>query len=263
MKIGDIEITPLIDGELVVPPRYAYPKRTEADWEPHKRWLRHDGMLQAEVGCFLITNGDRRILVDAGLGTVQMRGFTAGRLLDEFARIGTATDEITDVVFTHLHFDHVGWASHEGEIVFKNATYRCDVKDWQHFVGADGSGEASEKMLPVAERIETFDGQTTLAPGLDTMPTPGHTPGHVALVISDGTERAILLGDAAHCPVELDELEWEGLGDVDEELAKRTRAAMIAELERPDTIATAAHFPGLEFGRILRGEGKAQWTISG
>jgi len=268
MKIGDIGITPLSDGEFVVAATGAYPSTTEADWEPHKRWLTHDGQLRLDVGCFLISTGDRRMLVDTGLGTVKAAepgrfAFEGGHLIDELAKVGLTTDDITDVVFTHLHFDHVGWATQQGAVVFNNATYRCDAKDWEHFVGPNGDGEAGGKLTPAAGRLETFDGQATLAHGVDTMPTPGHTPGHTALVISDGTQRAVLLGDAVHCPVELDELEWDGLGDVDPALAKRTRAAMIDELERPDTIVSAAHFPGLEFGRILRGEGKSLWTTSG
>ena len=268
MKIGDIEITPLVDGEFFAPALEAYPTTTEADWEPHKRWLTHDGKIRLEIGCFLIATGDRRMLVDTGLGTLKIGedgrySFTGGRLIDELAKSGLATDDITDVVFTHLHFDHVGWATQQGSVVFNNATYRCDSKDWAHFVGPNGDGEAGRKLSPAADRVETFDGQVTLAPGVDTMPTPGHTPGHTALVISSGTKRAVLLGDAVHCPVELDELEWDGLGDVDPALAKRTRAAMIDELERPDTIVSAAHFPGLEFGRILRGEGKSLWNTSG
>jgi hypothetical protein len=71
----------------------------------------------------------------------------------------------------------------------------------------------------------------------------------------------VLLGDAAHCPVELEEAEWGGLGDVDPELAKRTRNAMMRELEESGTPASAAHFPGLQFGRLLRGEGRAQWVV--
>ncbi len=265
MKIGDIEITPLIDGTFYAPATQAYPSTSEADWEPHRRWLTHDGNIQLDIGCFLVRTGDRRILVDAGLGTLQIGeegrwSFSGGALIDELAAAGLKPEDVTDVVFTHLHFDHVGWATQQGDVIFKNATYRCDVKDWDHFVGPNGDGEAGRKLVPVSDRVETFDGQLTLAPGLDTLPTPGHTPGHTALVVSSGTERAVLLGDAAHCPVELDELEWEGLGDVDPALAKRTRNAMLAELERPETVVSAAHFPGLEFGRILRAEGKAQWV---
>lgn len=260
MRVGEIEIVPLVDGELAVPATQAYPTTTPEDWAPHSRWLTHDGRIEMPIGCFLIRTGDRLALVDAGLGSLQLEGFTGGRLLSELAATGTSPEQITDVVFTHLHFDHVGWATQKGRVVFSNATYRCHADDWAHFVDGEDGG-AARKLSPLAGRLEMWTGQVTLAPGLDTLPTPGHTPGHTALVVSHGTERAMLLGDATHCPVELYESEWDGLGDVDPVLAKRTRNAMFAELEASGVPATAAHFPGLEFGRVLRGDGKAQWVI--
>lgn len=263
MRVGELEILPLVDGEFSAPATQMYPNTTDVDWEPHKRWLNHEGRLELAIGCFLVRSGDRRVLIDAGLGTVQVEGFTGGRLLDELAAVGESPASVTDVVFTHLHFDHVGWATQQGAIVFPNATYRCHALDWTHFVDNEGAmGGGRKKLQPVAAQLETFDGQATLAPGLDTLPTPGHTPGHTALVLSSGSERAMLLGDAAHCPVELEVAEWDGLGDVDPALARKTRNAMMRELEESGTPASAAHFPGLEFGRILRGEGRAQWVVA-
>jgi glyoxylase-like metal-dependent hydrolase (beta-lactamase superfamily II) len=263
MRVGELEVLPLLDGELKARPAEMYPGTTDIDWEPHKRWLTHEGMIELAIGCFLIRTADRRVLIDAGLGTVKVEGFTGGRLLDELSTIGETPESVTDVVFTHLHFDHVGWATQQGAIVFPNATYRCHADDWSHFVENEGSlGGGRRKLLPLVSQLETFDGQTTLAPGIDTLPTPGHTPGHTALVVSSGTERAMLLGDAAHCPIELEESEWDGLGDVDPVLAKRTRNAMMRELSDSGTPASAAHFPGLQFGRVLRGEGRAQWVVS-
>lgn len=262
MRVGDIEVVPLIDGEITQKPTEAYRSTTAADWEPHQRWLTHDGMLEIPVGCFVIRTDGRVVLVDAGLGSVKVEGFSGGRLLDELTANGLAPEDITDVVFTHLHFDHVGWATQKGTIVFPNATYRCHSADWSHFVESGNQPGAARKLSPLIHQLEPFDGQTTLAPGVDALPTPGHTPGHAALVISSGTDRAMLLGDATHCPVELYEAEWDGLGDVDPALAKRTRNAMYAELEASGTPASAAHFPGLEFGRVLRAEGRAQWVVS-
>lgn len=69
-----------------------------------------------------------------------------------------------------------------------------------------------------------------------------------------------LLGDAVTCPVQLEETEWEAMSDVDKGLAKRTREALWRELEGTETIAVAAHFPGLQFGRVLKGEGKRYWS---
>lgn len=263
MRVGELEILPLLDGEFNAPATQMYPSTTDVDWEPHKRWLNHEGKIELAIGCFLVRSGGRSLLVDAGLGTVKVEGFTGGRLLDELAANGVKPADVTDVVFTHLHFDHVGWATQQGEIVFPNATYRCHAEDWSHFVENEAAlGGGRKKLLPLLPQLETFDGQTTLAPGVDTLPTPGHTPGHTALVLSSGTERVMLLGDAAHCPIELEDAEWEGLGDVDPVLAKRTRNAMMRELEESGTLASAAHFPGLQFGRLLRGEGRAQWVVS-
>ena len=74
------------------------------------------------------------------------------------------------------------------------------------------------------------------------MSAPGHTPGSTILVMSSGTARGLLLGDVVHCPVELLDDEWGGVGDVDPELAKRTRLALTRELEGTDTPVAAAHF---------------------
>ena len=68
----------------------------------------------------------------------------------------------------------------------------------------------------------------------------------------------MLLGDVVHCPVELLDDEWAGMSDVDPELALRTRVALARELEGTDVPVAAAHFPGLQFGRLLLGEGKRQ-----
>ena len=93
------------------------------------------------------------------------------------------------------------------------------------------------------------------------MVAPGHTPGSTIIVASSGTDRALLLGDVVHCPVELLDDEWAGMGDVDPELAKRTRNALARELEGAEVPVAAAHFPGLQFGKLLIGNGKRQWVI--
>jgi len=118
-------------------------------------------------------------------------------------------------------------------------------------------------LLSSLGRLETIDGdQVTLAPGLTALATPGHTAGHYGLVVSSGVERAVLLGDAVECPLQLDEPDFYALSDVDPALSARTREALWRELEGTDTVVGAAHFPGLEFGRVLRGQG-TRWLPLG
>jgi hypothetical protein len=80
------------------------------------------------------------------------------------------------------------------------------------------------------------------------------------IVVSSGSERAIILGDAAHCPVELLDLELGGISDVDPGLAARTRSWIARQLERDGTQASAPHFPELAFGRLIRAEGTLRWV---
>jgi glyoxylase-like metal-dependent hydrolase (beta-lactamase superfamily II) len=93
------------------------------------------------------------------------------------------------------------------------------------------------------------------------MSAPGHTPGSTILVLSHGAARGLLLGDVVHCPVELLDDEWSGLGDVDPALARKTRNALARELEGTDTPVAAAHFSGMVFGRLLLAEGRRSWVV--
>lgn len=261
MRVGDIDITPIVDGVAVMAPSEAYVGTPDEAWAPHRRFLRPDGRLEMALGGFLVRGGgDRVVLVDAGLGAIERGPFQGGQLLVNLAAAGIDPADVTDVVFTHLHFDHVGWATQQGTVVFPNATYRCDRRDWEHFVvGPDGG--AARKLTPIEDRLETWSASGPVLPGIDAMVAPGHTPGSTIVVVSDGPARAMLLGDVVHCPVELLDDEWAGLSDVDPKLAIQTRVALARELEGSDIPVAAAHFPGLVFGRLLAAEGRRQWVV--
>ncbi|MFI5266841.1 MAG: MBL fold metallo-hydrolase [Chloroflexota bacterium] len=265
MLIGDLLVEPIFDGTMRGPATGAFLGTTDELWAPHRRFLSEDGTIELALGGFLIrAPGERLVLVDTGIGVgtgAALRGvgtFVGGELLNSLAAQGVSPADITDVVFTHLHFDHVGWASRQGQVVFPNATYRCDARDWEHFLGNE---RVTPVLAPIEERLKTWEGSGPLLPGLDVMSAPGHTPGSTIMVLSSGTHRGMLLGDVVHCPVELLDDEWGGLGDVDPELAKRTRNALARELEGTDTPVAAAHFPGMIFGRLLAADGKRSWVV--
>jgi glyoxylase-like metal-dependent hydrolase (beta-lactamase superfamily II) len=203
VKVGTLSIEPVHDGVAVVPPSAAYADKGDDDWAAHRQFLDADGNLAMALGGFLVRDerSDRVVLVDAGVGNITRGPFVGGELLASLAALGVQPADVTDVVFTHLHFDHVGWATQQGEVVFANATYRCDERDWSHFVGPDPG--ATRKLEPLAGRLETWSGGGSLLPGIDLMDGAGHTPGSTIVVLSSGAERAMLLGDVVHCPVEL------------------------------------------------------------
>ncbi len=259
--VGEIRIDPVLDGILRTPPEHALIRPGDDDaWAAHADLLDADGMLPLPVGGYLVRTGERVILVDAGLGPLTGDGISCGELLDNLAALGYQPGDITDVLLTHLHFDHVGWVAQKGVVVFERATYRCHEQDWAHFVTAPDAAEgARRKLTPIADRLEPFAGDTTIATGVDTRDAPGHTPGSTVVVVSSGEERALLLGDVVHCPFEFTEPDWEALFDVDPKLAQRTREALAREVENTDVRMVGAHFDGMTFGRLISSGAGTQW----
>ena len=254
MRVGSLDILPIHDGSArFVAKEFLRYTGTAADpWAPHQQFIVDDGELDFSLGGFLIRVGDRVVLIDAGVGVINKPPFIGGALVDSLRAVGVEPADITDVCFTHLHFDHVGWATQQGNIVFQNATFRCHRADWAHFVEGDDPGSV-RKLAPIADRMEFWEKDGVLFPGITVTGAPGHTPGSTIFVINNGGEQAMLLGDAVHCPIELVEDDWEAVYDVDPVLARRTREALSREIEGRNIPVAAAHFPGLQFGRLLAG----------
>lgn len=270
MNIGGITIEGVSDGHIPAPASAIF-RRPEEDWAPHQQFLDKDGNVTMSMGGFLVRPGERVVLVDVGIGPKGDPART-GMFMRSLEKLGVRPEEVTDVALTHLHFDHVGWASDGEKPTFPNATYRCHEADWEFFLGADpfddslgvqflGGRRAIEVLPAVVDRIETWSGDQTILPGIDVRDAPGHTPGSTILTISSGAERALLLGDVVHCPVELLENDWDAIGDVDPKLAARTREALAREMEGTEVPMAATHFEGLRFGRLLSGTGRRQWVF--
>lgn len=268
MHIGTIDIHPIADGTFRASPQYFGDHVTAAGHEDY--FIRH-GMAWLPIGCFIIRTGSRTILIDAGIGPEirddgPRRLLVGGQLPLGLRAIGITPADIDDVICTHLHADHCGWLfDAEARPVFRNATIWLGAADWAHFVlNPDSSmfGHIRHGLTDSsAGRLQLVSEDMTVAPGVDLIMTPGHTPGHQSVVVSSGDQRAILLGDAIICPIQLDEPSWQSIGDVDPGLAARVRDRLFRELEEPGTIAAGAHFPELQFGRVLAGQAR-RW-ISG
>ncbi len=263
MNLGSLEVLPIVDGIAKVSKHHAgFGKMTDEQWKPHEYLLEGD-FFRLDIGGLLVGIGERTVLIDLGIAQYGPPPFNVGgEFLDSLRAQGFTPSDITDVLMTHLHVDHCGWASIDGAATFPNATYRCHAADWDHFTGETPHAVVAPILEPVRERVETWSADTTLFPGVDVVHAPGHTPGSSIVVLSSQGKRGLILGDVTHCPVQLLDEEWGVFYDVDPVLARQSRTAVMRELEDSEsTVATSCHFPGMRFGRVVTTEVNRKWVV--
>jgi glyoxylase-like metal-dependent hydrolase (beta-lactamase superfamily II) len=270
IRVGNVEIMALSDGKLEFDLCNFFPTIPEDQWTPYEAHL-HDHRVRFNLGSYLIRSGGRTILVDTGLGPrpADTPDVPWGELLRDFAAHGVRPDEVDMVVMTHLHRDHVGWNLQQdgGRWVptFPNARYWVGAKDWETSHRPDVQPtrypNAPTCVWPLADLglVEFMGDEHAVTPELTAVPTPGHTPGHMCLLITSQGERALILGDAAHSPAQIEQPDWVSRADMDPDLTRQTRRALIEKLEREQILVAAGHFPAPGFGRIVKLDGRRYW----
>ena len=256
MYIGEIELIALNDGTCMLPQEFY----VGLDFATHQDLVSDDGLVHIPIGCFLVRTGATTVLLDAGIGDLEVGWARGGALPAALRAEGVNPGDIDLVVCSHLHADHIGWLVLDDAPYFSNAVVRYGAADWERFVAGPEAESTSRHIMEVlagAGRLEPLEGDMLrIAPGITARHTPGHTLGHYGLVVASGNDRALLLGDAVECPLQLEEPDFYAMSDVDPAMAQSTREALWRELEGTEVAVTAAHFPGLEFGRVLKGTGR-------
>lgn len=216
MKLIKIEAgTFHVDGGAAfgVVPKKAWQKRYPCD---------KDNFCTLHMRCLLVDTGERRILIDAGTGDKQLKylayyGFKG--VIDfesELGNSGYQCSDITDVVFTHLHFDHCGGATRFGadgesvELVFPNATHWVSQTQWDNFMQPnvrESDSYFTENMMPIsiAGKLKLVTENQMVCPELQIRIFNGHTVGQLVSYINLGTKTLVYVGDviplAANVPL--------------------------------------------------------------
>ncbi|KNG94408.1 MBL fold metallo-hydrolase [Pseudaestuariivita atlantica] len=221
-------------------------------------------LLPAPVNAYLLQSGDRTILIDAGMGGLEMLGPGFGRLSAGLAAAGTSAEAVDTVVVTHLHPDHVGGLLAGGGAAFANAELvvaEAEATFWTDDAAMAAAPEAMQGLFQLAKAVMgAYAGRVTqvadgaeIAPGLTLSLSPGHTPGHSVVMIDGGDRQVMMVADTIHNAELHTALPNIGFGfDVDTGLAAQSRVALFDRLAADKTLIAGSHvhFPG--FGRILR-----------
>jgi glyoxylase-like metal-dependent hydrolase (beta-lactamase superfamily II) len=267
---GRVKVTRIVELEAVGGTRFILPEATPDEVQAMP-WLVPDfandkGRLKTTIHALVVETPSQRIVVDTGLGNdKEGRNVpTWNRLNTPFLETMTAAgfppDSINLVLCTHLHVDHVGWNTRlvdgRWEPTFTNARYLFGRDEYTYWAGhrdepshPPASFDDSVQPIVDAGLADLIGPDHRVSDEISLIATPGHSPGHLSVLITSEGEQLLLAGDAAHHPVQFTRPEWSSTADYDAAAAARTRRALLERITDTPTQIIGGHFAG---GRVVR-----------
>jgi glyoxylase-like metal-dependent hydrolase (beta-lactamase superfamily II) len=253
LPCGNYTIYAIEDGYVYRNPMEQFPESTEADWADQV--VEPDGTVRHRYGCFLLRADDRLLMVDAGMGPHRSGDFVAGQTPAALDKLGIDRGDVEMVVFTHMHFDHIGGSVSPGlDAMYPNARHVFHRGEWDHWSAADTpAGEAARwTIAPLLDLglVDFVDGPFAAGPGIATVETPGHTPGHLSVEVKSGGTEVLIGGDLSNHPIQVQHPDWSLPVDNDPDTAAATRRRVFDELAGSDVLFLAGHYPTPGIGVI-------------
>jgi glyoxylase-like metal-dependent hydrolase (beta-lactamase superfamily II) len=273
--VGDLTIHRVIEQETsYLSALDVFPALTGEQLAENRSWLKQAKALDdddALILCFqsyVVRTPHHTILIDSCIGNDKPRPQrpkwhmkTDDIYLRALAAAGVSVADIDVVMCTHLHVDHVGWntrlAGGRWVPTFPNARYVFAKTEYDYWAAQNARSEVppfADSVLPVVEarKADIVTDDFSIGDHARILPTPGHTPGHVAIAFGGTRDDAVFVGDAMHSPLQTRHPELSMKFDVDPELAAVTRRNLLERLCDSGTLCCTAHFPSPSAGHIKR-----------
>jgi glyoxylase-like metal-dependent hydrolase (beta-lactamase superfamily II) len=271
-NIGEVTITRILEIELKVAYYTKYPFMREAHPEALAEipWLSpnfvtDDGELIISIHALLVQTPKLNLLVDTCVGNDKARAITGNEALHtEFLKdleaAGCSREKIDAVVCTHLHVDHVGWntmkVGDNWTPTFPNARYligRIEYDYWSQSDADDQIPVMLDSVTPIFEAglADLVDFNHVISPEIRLIPTTGHTPGHVSVVIESRGEKALITGDSMHHPCQIARPHWTVSFDEDGDAAQQCRNTLLADIADTGTLVIGTHFASPTAGKVI------------
>lgn len=272
-RIGEVEIARIVevnaweDDITMLLPEATPAFVQQFGWlRPH--FATEDGRMIISFQCFVLRSQGRNVMIDTCIGAERDREFPVftnlqTTFLEDLAAAGFLHESITDVLCTHLHFDHVGWNTRkvDGRWVptFPQARYlfgRREFAHWKHLRDTNGyhhMEHLKDAIDPVVEAglVELIDPDFRLTDEVSLIATPGHTPGHVSVLVESRGESAVITGDLMHNPIQIAVPGIEARFDMDKARGARTRMEFVERFNRSGTLVIGSHFSDPGAGHIV------------
>ena len=264
IELGSTTVTTVSDGHLVLPKEFLLGDLPSAETAPilQKYGITGD-VMHPPCNVTLLQDGDRTVLFDAGSGSGFMP--SAGDLVDTLDALGFAPDDVTDVVFTHGHPDHLwGVLDDFDDLLFANASYMIGQREWEYWTDPDtvttiGEERASfavgaaRRLAAIEDQVSFFTGGQEVLPGVMAHATFGHTPGHMSFEIRQGGDAVMIVGDAiGNGHIAFERPDWASGSDQDAETGIKTRQRLLDQLAQDKMAMIGFHLPDGGLGRVER-----------
>ncbi len=266
-QLGQIQIDTLTDGNLVLPGAMILGDHQADAGAILTRYGLGADQLTPDCNVTLLRDGTNTVLFDVGAGANFQP--SAGKLLSSLEALGVSPEEVTHVLFTHAHPDHLwGVLDDFDEPVFMNAAHlisRTERDFWLDPNTPDLLGEerlafaagAIRNLNAIEAVLETFEDGGEVLPGIAAFGTHGHTPGHTSFEIRDGSDSLMIIGDAiGNHHVGFEVPDWASGSDQDGDMGIATRKTLLDRLAAEQMAMIGYHFP-------FPGMGRAEKTDSG
>ncbi|WP_342768444.1 MBL fold metallo-hydrolase [Litoreibacter meonggei] len=259
-----MEVISVSDGNLVLPGAMFFDGLPQDELDSILTPL-NISRAQVEPPCnvTLLRHEDRVVLFDAGSGDGFMP--SAGALIDSLDAVGVAPDDITHLVFTHGHPDHLwGVLDDFDDPVFTNAEHMMGQTEWDYWtnpntvntigdVRASFAVGAARRLEAVEDRMSFFSDGDEVLPGIMAHATFGHTPGHTSFEVRSGTDALLVGGDAiGNHHIAFARPDWASGADQDPDLGAVTRARLLDKLSQEKITLLGFHLPDGGVGRVER-----------
>ncbi|MEL7256266.1 MAG: MBL fold metallo-hydrolase [Pseudomonadota bacterium] len=260
--LGSATLTTVSDGSLVLPGSFLFDPMPK---EELALILENLGVsaerLEPECNLALYQDGTNTVLFDVGSGPDFMP--TAGTLADSLNALDLSPEDVTHVVFTHAHPDHIwGLLDEFDDPVFTSASYLMGKTEWDYWwnpetVNTIGEARAAfavgakRRMEVIEDQVEFFEDGQEFLPGIAAFASFGHTPGHMSFEVRNGTDTAVVVGDAiGNHHIAFAKPAWLSGSDQDMETAAKTRTRLLDKLASEKALMVGFHLPNGGMGRV-------------
>jgi len=269
--LGDARVTTVLDGlvtrDAVRPPFCLDKSDAELQAVAAANRVPWDRFEHGFVPTLVETGGET-VLVDAGFGVVGHAEGT-GQLVERLGRAGIAASDVTLVVLTHVHPDHILGLRGPGGDAFPNARYamgRVEFDEWKSGARVPPQREKNREMfldivVPLADRMTFLEDGDTVAPGLTAEAAFGHSPGHMMYRLESGGRQVLIWGDVAnHYVFSLRHPESPVAFDDDREQAIATRKRVLEMAATDGLMVIGHHMPFPSLGFVERDGASYRWV---